>query len=86
MGGANGDLEGYRKHLAPEPGCNKYNCAKFKKLQGSPLLPALTAGSFFQKRKAKLQDAYRPMPRAEAACIPFTKRSKRRINGDQEGY
>eukprot|EP00983_Pelagomonas_calceolata_P119883 1160649-Pelagomonas_calceolata.AAC.1 len=26
------------------------------------------------------------IPRAEAPCIPFTKRNKKEVNGDQEGY
>eukprot|EP00983_Pelagomonas_calceolata_P003347 109079-Pelagomonas_calceolata.AAC.1 len=26
------------------------------------------------------------IPRAEALCVPFTKRNKKEVNGDQEGY
>eukprot|EP00983_Pelagomonas_calceolata_P070157 1150673-Pelagomonas_calceolata.AAC.1 len=45
---------------------------KRKTTQAVKTLPA----SIKEKRK----------PRAEAPCIPFTKRNKNEVNGDQEGY
>eukprot|EP00983_Pelagomonas_calceolata_P075395 1152988-Pelagomonas_calceolata.AAC.1 len=48
-----------------------------------------------QEKKGKITQAVKTpptsikekkIPRAEAPCISFTKRNKKEVNGDQEGY
>eukprot|EP00983_Pelagomonas_calceolata_P005100 165724-Pelagomonas_calceolata.AAC.1 len=49
----------------------------------------------FKEKKRKTTQAVKTLPasikekripRAEALCNPFTKRNKKEVNGDQEGY
>eukprot|EP00983_Pelagomonas_calceolata_P065312 1148537-Pelagomonas_calceolata.AAC.1 len=64
-----------------------------------PHAPALTigvvGGGNIVKKKRKPTQAVKTLPasiqekkipRAEAPCIPFTKRNKKEVKGDQEGY